>query len=73
MSSSSSLAELLGSPQVVVGFGATTLVLLATTFFYLRSSDNRAGSAGHNAASSGSVLEKAEELDREVSEAEKCN
>jgi len=67
MSSSSSLAELLGSPQVVVGFGATTVVLLATTFFYLRSSDNRSGSAGRNAASSGSALEKAEELDREVS------
>lgn len=51
---------------MVVGFGATTLVLLATTIFYLKSSD-RAGSAGNNAASSGSVLEKAEELDREVS------
>ena len=61
--SSSPIIELLGSPQVVVGFGATTLVLLATTFFYLK---NNEGSNGRGAASSSSALEKAEELDSEV-------
>lgn len=62
--SSSPIVELLGSPQVVVGFGATTLVLLATTFFYLKK--NNEGSNGRGAASSSSALEKAEELDSEV-------
>ena len=60
--SSSPIVELLGSPQVVVGFGATTLILLATTFFYLKNNDGSNGAA----ASSSSALEKAEELDREV-------
>lgn len=64
MSTSSSIAELLGSPQVVVGFGATTLVLLATTFFYLK---NNEGSSDGGAASTSSALEKVEELDSEVS------
>ena len=64
MSASSSIAELLGSPQVVVGFGATTLVLLATTFFYLK---NNEGSSDGGAASTSSALEKVEELDSEVS------
>jgi len=63
MSASSSIAELLGSPQVVVGFGATTLVLLATTFFYLK---NNEGSSDGGAASTSSALEKVEELDSEV-------
>lgn len=63
MSSSSSIAEALGSPQVVLGFGATTLVLLATTFFYLR---NNEGSSGRGEASSGSALDKVEELDTQV-------
>jgi len=62
MSASSSIAELLGSPQVVVGFGATTLVLLATTFFYLK---NNEGSSDGGAASTSSALEKVEELDSE--------
>lgn len=63
MSSSSSIAEALGSPQVVVGLGATTLVLLATTFFYLK---NNEGSSGRGESSSGSALDKVEELDTQV-------
>lgn len=67
--SSSSIAELLGSPQVVVGFGATTLILLATTFFYMKNNGgNGSGvSSGGGAASTGSALEKVEQLDSEVS------
>jgi len=69
--SSPSISEILGSPQVVVGFGATTLILLATTFFYLknnRDEDTGAGaSAGHGTAPSSSAVKKVDELDREVS------
>ncbi len=75
MSSSSSIAEILGSPQAVFGFGATTtLLLLATTFFYLKKnnegSSNSSGRGGE--ASSGSVLDKVEELDTQVSRGEEC-
>ena len=64
MSSSSSIAELLGSPQVVATFGATTIILLATTFFFLKKNE---GANSGGAASSVSVLDQVEELDSEVS------
>lgn len=67
--------EQLGSPTAVIGFGATTLVLLGTTYYFIKSNEKsvdsrRGGSSVRNGTANGSmnghVKKVKKELDRTV-------
>lgn len=65
----SSIIESLASPTAVVGFGATTLVLLGTTYYFTSIKSDKSGngsrrsSTDSNGAANG-MVEKVKELDR---------
>jgi len=69
---SASLMEYLGSPTAVAGFGATTLVLLGTTYYLVSKNEGSGGRSGgsrrRSSTSNGGMnghVEKVKELDRE--------